>query len=96
MFIFSAKVNGRGDLFMLQAQEHFDEAQYSRGCSCMTDVGFQRANRTKALFGSEFIEGICERMDLYRISQFGPRTMCLDVLKVFDITVVRKKIDPSS
>src|SRR5436309_2839742 len=54
----------------------------------MTDVGFQRTDRTKALFGSELVEGMSECLDLYRVSQFGRRPMCLDILKVARIDVM--------
>ena len=54
----------------------------------MTDVGFQRANGTKAFFGGEFLKGIGECVDLYRISQLGCCPMCLDILKVFDVDVM--------
>src|SRR5579864_889677 len=88
MLIFSRKVNGWGNLLMLEAQQHFDDAQYSCCRSWMTDVGFQRTNRTKALFGGELAECLCERMDLYRISQLGRRPMCFDILKVARIDVM--------
>src|SRR5947207_3801370 len=88
MFVFSAKVNRWRDLLMLQAQEHFDDAEHSCRCCCMTDVGFQRTDRTKAPFGGELVESMGECLDLYRVSQFGGRPMCLDILKVTRIDVM--------